>query len=392
MVELARDQLVNTLAELVRIPSINPDLVPGASGERAVAEYIANRLGQTPGISVEMHEAAPGRPNVVAAAGNGRGRPLLLNGHTDTVGVEGMAEPFSGRLVGDRLYGRGAADMKDALAAMIVLLETVARQGDFPGRLVCTFVADEEYASVGTQAICARIDRWRPDAALVLESTGLNVVVAHKGFVWASIETHGFAAHGSRWQTGVDAIARMGQVLTGLEALGAELVRRPARPYVGPPSVHASLIRGGQELSSYPASCVLDIERRTIPGESAEQVRAELQGLLDGIAARDPDFAATLTMGLVRQPFEVGETAGIVRAVQAATQAVVGRPAEPQGAAGWMDSALLAAAGVETAIFGPDGEGAHGHEEWADLEVLTQFAQALARVAHDYCAGGVGAS
>lgn len=389
MVELARDQLVNTLAELVRIPSINPDLVPGAPGERAVAEYIANRLGQTDGITVELHEAAPGRPNVVATVGSGRGRTLLLNGHTDTVGIEGMPEPFSARVAGERLYGRGAADMKDALAAMIVLLETVARAGDFPGRLVCTFVADEEYASIGTQAICDRIDRWRPDAALVLESTGLDVVVAHKGFVWATIETHGFAAHGSNWQRGVDAIARMGHVLTALEALGAELVRRPAHRYVGPPSVHASLIRGGQELSSYPASCVLEIERRTIPGESVEQVRAELQGLIDSIVARDPAFAATLRMGLVRQPFEVGENAGIVRAVQAATQAVTGRMAEPHGAAGWMDSALLSVAGVETAIFGPAGEGGHGHEEWADLAVLERFAQALARLAYDYCAGSV---
>jgi len=209
MVELTRERLSETLAELVRIPSVNPDLVPGASGEREIAEAIAVRLRRTPGIAVELQDAGGGRPNVIATVGDGSGRTLMLNGHTDTVGVSGMAAPFAARVADGRLYGRGAADMKNADAALIVLLEEVARAGDFPGRLVATFVVDEEYASIGTQAVCREIGRWRPDAALVLESTQLDVEVAHKGFVWAEIDTRGRAAHGSRYQDGVDAIAHM---------------------------------------------------------------------------------------------------------------------------------------------------------------------------------------
>jgi acetylornithine deacetylase len=233
----------------VRIPSVNPDLVPGASGEGELAQVIAARLRRTPGIDVELQEAAPGRPNVIAATGTGRGRTLLLNGHIDTVDVAGMDDPFNPRIQGDRQYGRGSYDMKGSMAGSIILLEELARRGDFPGRLVVTFVVDEEYASLGSQAVCRDITRWQPDAAIVLENTALEVCVAHKGFLWAEITTHGVAAHGSRYWLGKDAITAMGPVLTALRRHGGELLVREPHPYLGPPSVHASLIDGGQELS-----------------------------------------------------------------------------------------------------------------------------------------------
>ncbi|HEX7104049.1 MAG TPA: ArgE/DapE family deacylase [Nitrolancea sp.] len=385
MIEIQRDVLVEALAELVRVSSINPDLVPGAAGEAEIAAAIAARLRQTPGISVEVQEVVPGRPNVIASVGDGPGRTLMLNGHTDTVTVEGMTEPYSARVDGNRLYGRGANDMKGALAGMIVLLEAVARAGNFPGKLVATFVVDEEYASIGTQAICNQIERWRPDAALVLEQTDLEICIAHKGFVWATIDTHGFAAHGSRWQEGVDAITHMGRVLAGIDELSQVLVTHPGHPLLGPPSLHASLISGGQELSSYPARCHLEVERRTIPGESLEEVRTELQSILNRLDEADEKFSATLTMGLERHAFEVSEEAPIVRAIVDASQQVLDLTPRLGGAAGWMDSALLSAAGVPTAIYGPGGDGAHGFEEWADLDVLEKFTNVLARVAYDFC-------
>jgi len=385
MIEIQRDALVDALAELVQISSINPDLVPGASGEAEIAEAIAARLRHTPGIDVELQEVVPGRPNVIATVGSGPGRTLMLNGHTDTVTVAGMTEPFSARVDGNRLYGRGANDMKGALAGMIVLLEAVAHAGDFPGKLVATFVVDEEYASIGTQAICEQIDRWRPDAALVLEQTDLDVCIAHKGFVWATVDTHGFAAHGSRWQEGVDAITHMGRVLVGLDELSQALVALPGHQLLGPPSLHASLISGGQELSSYPAACHLEVERRTIPGESLEEVRTELQSILNRLEEADEKFSATLTMGLERHAFEVSEEAPIVRAIVAASQQELNLTPRFGGAAGWMDSALLSAAGVPTAIYGPGGDGAHGFEEWADLDVLEKFTSVLARIAYDFC-------
>lgn len=388
MIEIDRQALIDTTAELVRIPSINPSLVPGAGGERAVAEAIAARLRETLGITVEMQDAGDGRPNVIASVGNGPGRTLMLNGHIDTVGVAGMEDPFSGRVEANRLYGRGSSDMKAAMAAAMVLLEEIARAGDFPGTLIVTFVADEEHSSVGTQAICREIERWKPDAALVLEGTGLDITTAHKGFVWATITTHGFAAHGSRYELGVDAIAHMGRVLVALEELGRELIAREPHPLVGPPSIHASLIRGGQELSSYPEECVLEIERRTIPGETSEHVEQELQAILDRLAGEDEQFRGVLEMGVVRDSFEISPDAEIVATVRRIAAAERGVEPRITGGAGWMDSSLLDKAGVPVTIFGPDGEGAHGLVEWADLDVLETFARILAKVCYDYCAAG----
>ncbi|CAN5679054.1 ArgE/DapE family deacylase [soil metagenome] len=385
MIEFDKQRLTETLAELVSIPSINPDLNPGAEGERQIAEFIAGRLRETPGIDVELQDAGNGRPNVIATVGSGSGRTLMLNGHIDTVGVAGMAAQFDPVVEDGRLYGRGSSDMKGADAVMMLLLEEIARAGDFPGRIVATFVVDEEYASIGTQAVCRDIGRWKPDAALVLEGTRLDVSIAHKGFVWATITTRGHAAHGSRYQKGIDAIAHMGRVIVELEALSKELVQRPKHRYVGPPSLHASLIRGGQELSSYPEECVLEIERRTVPGESDDQVHAEFQEILDRLAGEDPQFTATLEMGLVREPFEIAEDAEIVQIVRDQAAELLGHTPELTGGMGWMDSALLSGAGVPTAIFGPAGEGAHALEEWSDLDVLHQFATVLAATSYAFC-------
>lgn len=382
---ITRAEIVATLSEMVRIPSINPDLVPGAEGEREMAEWIAARLRRTPGITVELQEAGPGRPNVIATVGAGQGRTLLLNGHIDVVGVAGMQDPWSGHVDGDRLYGRGSSDMKGAMAVALLLLEHVARSGDFPGRLVVTFVVDEEYASIGTAAVCREIGRWGPDAALVLEGSGLDLCIAHKGFSWATITTHGFAAHGSAYDVGVDAIGHMGRVIVALEEYARELLTRTPHPLVGPPSVHSSLIRGGQELSSYPESCTLELERRTIPGETEAQVQHELQAIIDRLSAADPAFRATLEMGLYRESFGIAPDAEIVALVRAVVRSELGREPADVGASGWMDSAFLAGAGVPTMIIGPDGDGAHGLVEWADLDSLDRFATVLTRVAYTFC-------
>ncbi|CAN5547947.1 hypothetical protein BH23CHL2_BH23CHL2_22310 [soil metagenome] len=245
MYEFTRSEIIDAAAEMIRIPSINPDLVEEGEGETELARAIAARLERTPGIEVELQDTVAGRPNVIASAGAGQGRTLMLNGHIDTVGVEGIADPFNPRVEDNRLYGRGSYDMKAAMACATLLLERIARTGDFPGRVVVTYVVDEEYASVGTEAVVRDIARWSPDAAIVLENSDLDICVAHKGFAWAEVVTQGVAAHGSRYWLGVDAIAMMGYVQVELDKLAARLLERAPHRYLGPPSLHMGLIRGG---------------------------------------------------------------------------------------------------------------------------------------------------
>jgi acetylornithine deacetylase len=365
---------VSDLAELARalvqVESINPDLDPAGSGEGPAARIIAEWCERA-GLEVAVEDAAPGRPNVVATArGSGGGRTLLLNGHLDTVGVAGMTDPFSGRVEGDRLYGRGSQDMKGAVAACLVACERVSRLG-LRGDVVVTAVADEEVASVGTVAVAAA---HRADAAIVAEPTGEKLAIAHRGFAGFHIRVNGRAAHGSRPDLGVDAIAHMGPVLTRIAELDSKLRAGPRHALLGTGSTHASVISGGQEYSSYPAFCDLDGERRTIPGEADEDVAREVAALVDGV---DASWELTVTRG----PFQIDETEEVVRRV--ARHA--GEP-ERVGMPFWTDAALLHAAGIPTVLFGPVGEGLHTELEWVSIASLERCVETYVAVAAELCA------
>lgn len=368
-------------ARLVEIESINPDIVVGGSGEEGVARFVADWCERA-GLRVTLSEPAPGRPNVVAVArGSGGGRSLILNAHMDTVGVAGMADPFVPRLEGGRLYGRGSYDMKGSLAACMLATVEAARRG-LRGDVILTAVCDEEFASVGTEAVVATV---QADAAIVTEPTELQLAVAHRGFVHLEVEVHGRAAHGSRPHLGIDAIAKMGRVLVGIEELDARLRADPTHPYVGSGSVHASLIEGGQEFSSYPARCLLQAERRTIPGETPELAEGELREIVERAAVDDPDFSADVRAPISREPFEVGEDEDIVASVRRHAASVLGSTPETVGVSFWADSALLATAGIPTVLFGPIGEGAHAAVEWVDLASLERCVEIYARVAAELC-------
>jgi acetylornithine deacetylase/succinyl-diaminopimelate desuccinylase-like protein len=359
--------LAELLTGLVEIDSINPDLIEGAAGEAAIARYVAE-WSERAGLEVEVEEAAPGRPNVIATApGSGGGRSLLLNAHMDTVGVDTMDAPFDARVEDGRLYGRGSYDMKGSLAAILLVAAEANRRG-LRGDVVVAAVADEEVASIGTEALVASGRRF--DAAVIAEPTELDVAIAHKGFVGFEIETRGRAAHGSRPDLGEDAIARMGPVLTRLDDLASRLLANPSHPLLKSGSVHASLIEGGQEFSSYPERCKLTGERRTLPGESAADVEREL-----GEVAGDWERRVVMS----REPFEVAEDQEIVRLVHGhAGTAIIGVPF-------WTDAALVSASGVPTVVFGPHGEGAHAAVEWVDLASVDRCVEVLLAVANDFC-------
>jgi len=367
-------------AQLVAIESINPDVVSSGSGEAAIARFVAEWCERA-GLETSLTEPAPGRPNVVAVArGSGGGRTLMLNAHTDTVGVAGMTEPFVARLDGGRLYGRGTYDMKGSLAACMLATAAAARH-DQRGDVVLTAVSDEEFASVGTEAVAVRIPA---DAAIVAEPTEMQIAVAHRGFVCFEIETTGRAAHGSRPHLGIDAIAKMGRVLVGIEELDRDLRAHPTHARLGSGSVHASLIEGGQEYSSYPARCLLQAERRTIPGETAELAEGEIREILSASGRDDPEFAGEVRVVASREPFEVAEDAELVGVVRRCAAAAGVEP-EAVGVSFWADSALIAASGIPTVLFGPRGEGAHAEVEWVDVGDLERCVEIYSAVASEIC-------
>lgn len=375
-------ELTALLAELVRINSTNPDLVVGGAGEREIASYIA-AWAERYGLEAHIVEPVAGRPSVVVVArGTGGGRSMLLNGHFDTVGVAGMVDPFDARIEGGKLYGRGAYDMKSGVAAALWAAARAKERG-LRGDVIVTCVADEEVASLGTQAV---LETWRADAAIVTEPTALDLCMAHKGFIWLEVEVHGRAAHGSRPDLGIDAIAKSGQILSEIQALDARLRAGPGHPLLGSGSVHVSLIRGGQEMSSYPETCFIGIERRTVPGELVAQVEAELQAILDTAGRRDPAFNATARTTLVRYSFEAPLDAEIVALTRKHAASVTGAERRAYGDTPWMDAALLSAANIPTVVFGPGGAGAHAAEEWADLESVQRCADTLLAVVTEFCA------
>jgi acetylornithine deacetylase len=370
------------LAELIAIDSSNPDLVVGAAGESEIADAVSNWL-RPRGFQIHRLEERPGRPSIVAvAAGSGGGRSLMLNGHLDTVTLAGYdGDPLRPEVRDGSLHGRGAFDMKSGIAAMMVAAADAASR-PHAGDIILALVADEEYGSTGTEEV---LRSFTADAAIVTEPSHLEVTLAHRGFAWFDVTIEGVAAHGSRPDLGVDAIAKAGYLLVGIDRWAQSLASGPAHPVLGPGSIHASVIAGGEEISSYPARCTVSIERRTVPGENAETVEAELRGILEEIRLTQPGFRYSISRGLERYPFQVDESEPIVQTTIAAVERVTGRPAVRRGEPFWTDCALLAEAGIPCLLFGVDGGGAHAASEWVTLESLETVTQVLTDVITDFC-------
>ncbi len=304
----------------------------------------------------------------------------MLYGHLDTVGLGSMREPLKPRIEGDRMYGRGAYDQKAGLAATLIACREASRAG-LRGQVLVAAVADEEHASTGIQEVLRHV---RADAAIVTEPTELAIGVAHKGFAWIEVEVTGLAAHGSRPHLGVDAILRTGPVLVALDRLDRAL-RAREHPLLGPGTLHASFITGGTEMATLPDRCLLSVERRTLPGESAADVQAEIDEVLAACRAADPALVATARVTLSRDPFEVPSSLPLVATLRDAATAVIGEPPRVTGLSFWADSAFTAAAGIPTVLFGPPGEGAHADEEWASVSGTIACTEVLTAAARAFC-------
>ena len=374
---IPRGDAVALLRQLVRIDSRNPSLVSGAPGEGAIGRYLAAVLSAW-GFRVELQEAAPGRSNVVACIGPGRGPSLMFNGHLDVVDSSGMTHaPFDATTLDGRLYGRGSSDMKGGVAAMCA---AAARASDqLQGDVLVAAVVDEEFASLGTRTMIER--GVRAAAAIVTEPTGLAIAPAHRGFVWMELTFHGRAAHGSRYDLGVDAITHAAAVLQELEVLQRDVLCQRTHQLLGHASLHASTIGGGTGWSTYPDRCVLQVERRTLPGESPDEVVAQFTAACDHARALHPALNVRMRHVLTQAPSDVAVDAPVVRALAAAL-AAEGEAAPVRGVSAWTDAALLNAAGIPAICFGPgDMSLAHADEEYIELAEVERATRVLTRLA-----------
>ena len=374
------DRARQLLRDLVAINSINPSLVPGAPGEAQAAACLATALGDI-GLDVMTTEVAPGRPNVVGVLeGAQPGPTLLLCGHLDTVGVDGMEAPFVPLERDGRLYGRGTQDMKGGVAACVGAAQLLAAEGLARGRVLVAGVVDEEYASIGAEAL---VRDWRADGAVITEPTDLSVAVAHKGFAWLELQTFGRAAHGSRPDEGRDAILAMGRILGVLERFDQELRARPTHGRLGSGSLHASTIAGGTEASMYPAHCRLLVERRTLPGEDGARALHEIEQMLAVLRNNDPEFRADVRLLVDRPGYDLDERAELPQQLAVAGRAR-GLEARITGMTYWTDAAILGAAGIPTVIFGPRGAGLHSPDEYVELASVDECAYTLAALARQF--------
>ena len=382
---VARGDAVALTRELVRVDSRNPTLVAGAPGEGRVARVLGDVLASW-GFRVELREAAPGRPNVLARIGGDQtgARSLMFNGHIDVVGVEGMVHaPWEAIEREGRVYGRGSSDMKAGVAAMCAAALRAADGHALNGEVIIAAVVDEEYSSLGTRALVA--EGVRADAAVVTEPTRLAIMPAHKGFVWIDVLVRGRAAHGSRWDVGVDAIRHAGLLLAELDAFDGEVLTKRHHALLGRPSLHASTIAGGIGLSTYPDRCQFTVERRTLPRETTSQVMAEMREVCSRVQERRPELSADVGLIFEQPPSDVATDAPIVRALDRALRAR-GEAVNLTGMSAWTDAAILNEAGIPAICFGPgDIALAHAAEEYVDVAEIERATEVLRELAEHWC-------
>jgi len=385
------DAAVALTVELVAIDSVNPGLAQGAAGEAAVAEHLRDRLRLS---GFETHVVIPqgraDRPSLVATSPEaGRGPTVVLTGHLDTVGVEGMDRPFAATVDGDRLSGRGSSDMKAGVAAMVVAAEELVRRR-LGGRVVLALVADEEDASAGAEAVLAALPGLgiQPDVAVVGEPTWLAVAASLRGYALVEVTFAGRAAHSSQPDEGVNAVAHLGRLLGAVEARDAEIAGHGA-------SLMVTVASGGDSPFVLARSARALVERRTVPGESSGAALDEVEELLDAVRAGDATVDATARLVVAREAWRLdadGPAATLADALEAALAHTDSDSTVPQRlhAPYWMEAPLWQAAGIPTLVCGPAGGGLHAADEWVDLRQVRRYTVALTAAVERWAAGAAG--
>ncbi len=376
-----KDYMIDTLQKLVQINSVNPALEKGGGGEAEIGRFIYREM-QNHGVDVELDEIEKGRVNVTGRIrGSGTGKSLMINAHMDTVGVEGMSDPFSGEIRNGKLYGRGAYDMKGSIAAMLGVAKSLKENNVTLNRdLFLSFVADEEYESIGAEALVKKV---RADEAIVAEPTDLKICTAHRGFGIWKITVTGKTAHGGNHHLGVDANMHMGLLLAELYSLAEKVQQEIHHPLCGPASMHVPLVSGGRSLFIYSNHCEIHVERRTVPGESRDGIERDLEGIIQKLKQRIPAFHARLEPVIWRSPYEIDSGRPVVRQLHRSVESVMNAKPEYIGHTWWEDSAIFGDAGMETVVMGPKGGGIHEEVEWVELESVFQLAEIFLKTAEE---------
>ncbi|MEX2578293.1 MAG: M20 family metallopeptidase [Verrucomicrobiales bacterium] len=360
------ENLIETLADLVSIDSVNPEW--GGPGEGEVAEYVRSFLERA-GIETWVDEVLPGRSNVVGrVAGRDPDRAILLEAHMDTVSVADMTiAPFAPAIGDGRLYGRGACDTKAGLAGMMHALAFAEASGEKPPcDLYLAAVVDEEHAFRGVLGAIEWLEKRgvRPEAAIVAEPTELRAVRCNKGVLRWRIETRGVAAHSSKPHLGKNAIVAMAKVVAALERFHESLADR-SHPLLGSATCSIGLIEGGTQVNFVPERCAVTLDRRMLPGETAESVLADYEGVLSEFPPGEVIVHPPL---LSDEAMETPADAAVVRKASALLDSL-GLDPEPAGVPFGCDCTKLARAGIPSLVFGPGSiDRAHGAIEYVELE------------------------
>jgi len=371
-----KNRIITLLNELVQINSINRTLSDGP-GELEIAKFVFQIL-KTRSLDPDIQNVGHNQRNVAAIIpGKKHNRSLLLNAHLDTVGVDGMNEPFTLKREGDRLYGRGTYDMKGSVAIMLLLADYFTQHPP-PLDILLTFVSDEEDKSTGMEYL---VEKWLPQISpapvggIFLEPTEEEIGVCHKGFTWYELAVIGKAAHGSRPEQGIDAILPLRSAMEELSKIQAELLSCNPDPLLGYPALHSSIIRGGSELSVIPSRSCFQWERRTLPDESPRDLTIELERVIQAVNHHPGDHTVTGHKFFVRPPYRVPDDAEILKRLQTVTL-----ESKRVGLSFWADSALAGAMGIPSVLFGPVGHGAHAIDEWVSLKSLKKVYEILQKV------------
>ena len=360
--------LLETLADLIRIKSVNPNYVDGVP-ETAIIEYIESFFRRH-AVATQRQSVLDGRENLIAIVpGHDRTRRIILEAHVDTVSAEGMSiQPFQPVIEYGRMLGRGSCDTKAGLAAMMHAVVAV-QQGEPPACDVWLVAAvDEEFSYRGVAKLCESLDASSTLAAIVSEPTDLRLVTASKGLVRFTIRTHGLAAHSAKPHLGSNAIEQMALVIQGLKEDTSSLMQQE-HPLLGSATCNVGVIHGGIQVNLVPASCAIDIDRRLLPDESCEGVLHHYQSLLEHLMRQNPELQVSMDPpSLTDVPLETDATCHAVREIQSVMRHLELND-EPIGVPFCSDASKFGRLGIPSVILGPGSiDQAHSKDEFVDCD------------------------